>query len=273
MKKFIKLICITALTLGLVACSNGNSEPTEDNIISISATLNPHANILEFAKPLLKEKGYDLEITVLDDYQVFNRALDSGDVLVNYFQHIPFFDQQIQDNGYDIVNVGGVHIEPFGFYSNTISNTSELKENDTIIISNSVADHGRTLAILEKAGVIELDPSVNKQVALTSDITSNPLNLEFIEVKAELLYNALENNEGALVAINGNYALANGLKPLEQAIILEEGSADNPYINIVATKTENKDNPKVIALMEVLKSEKVKQFITDTYKGSVISAE
>lgn len=270
MKKFIKILTVLLLVSTIIGCTS-NEKKEDENIITVSATLDPHSTILEFAKPILKEKfGYDLEITILDDYFIFNRALDANEVLANYFQHIPFFEGQIAENGYDIVNVGGVHIEPFGLYSNEIKTISELKEGSTIVIGNTVSDHGRILAIFESAGLIKLNPEVETINAVTSDIIENSLNLKFIEIKPELLYTALSNNEGSIVAINGNYALANGLNPIEDALLLEEATNDNPYVNIVATKNGNQDDPRVKALIEVLTSSEVKEFITETYGGSVI---
>ena len=268
MKKLLLVLC---LVLGLVGCSNNQEE---ENVIKVSATLDPHSKILEVAKDILADEyGYELEIIILDDYAVFNRALDNGEVDANYFQHIPYFEEQVASQGYDIVNVGGVHIEPFGFYSSSIEKIDQLKDGDTIVISNSVADHWRLLAILEKEGLIKLDPSVNKREAVTKNIVENELNLKFVEIKPELLTTALKNNEGALVAINGNYAIAAGLNPLNDSIILEKGTSDNPYVNIVAAQTDHKDDPKVVALYNVLKSDEVCQFIEETYQGSVIVAE
>ena len=151
------------------------------------------------------------------------------------------------------------------------SKFNELKKDDVIIISNSAADYGRVLSILDKAGVIELDKNVKVQNATTKDIVSNPLNLEFKEIKPEILTSAYENNEGALVAINGNFAIDAGLNPTKDAVLLESASQDNPYVNIVACKKGNENDKKIKALMEVLKSDQIKEFITSTYSdGSVI---
>ena len=149
----------------------------------------------------------------------------------------------------------------------------ELKENDTIVISNSISDHGRILTILSDAGVITLDSSVTSVDATTQDIIDNPLNLKFVEIKPELLASAYENEEGALVAINGNYALQAGLNPVEDAVLLEDVSSDNPYVNVVACKSKDKDSDKIKALVEVLKSDAIKDFINEKYQGSVIVIE
>lgn len=273
MKKLLKLLVVTTVLFGLVACG-GDAGEEESKTIRVSATLDPHSKILEIVKPILKEKyGYDLEITVLDDYNVFNMALDNGEVEANYFQHVPYFEGQVADNGYEIVNAGGIHIEPFGVYSKTITDISELEDGAVVVIGNSVSDHGRLLTIFEDAGLIKLDPSVAKIAATTADIVENPKNLEFKEIKPELLVMAFNNDEGSLVAINGNYAIAAGLNPLEDAVLLENITTDNPYVNIVACQKGMENDPRIEALVEVLQSEEITNFVNETYKGSVVIAE
>ena len=271
MKKLLTSLLVILTVFSISACSNSSEE---DNTIKVSATPSPHAEILEEAKAILEEEyGYELQIEVLTDYYVFNRALEDGEVDANYFQHLPFLNNDIEEYGYDITNAGAIHIEPFGFFSKTLADIDELKENDTIIISNSISDHGRILSILDDAGIIVLDPEVEAINATVSDIIDNPLNLTFTEIKPELLASAYENEEGALVAINGNYALQAGLNPIEDALLLEDVSSDNPYVNVVACKTEDKDSAKIKALVEVLKSDAIKEFINEKYQGSVIVVE
>lgn len=265
MKKIILLICLF-LGFSLTGCQSSD----DANTLTVAATSKPHGDILEEAKDILK-KDYDidLKIEILDDYYIFNRSLDNGDVDANYFQHLPFFEDDVEKNGYDIVNAGGIHIEPFGFYSKKIDDISELKKNDVVIISNSVADHGRILSILDTAGIIELDDNVKIQEATIEDIVANPLNLKFEEIKPEMLTTAYQNNEGAMVAINGNYAIDANLNPVKDAILLESADESNPYVNIVACKDQNDERVK--ALVAVLKSDQIKKFINDTYQdGSVI---
>ena len=273
MKKLLTVLASLALVFGLVGCSNGGG--SSENVLKVSATLDPHAKILEAAAPILEEKyGIELEIEVLDDYYIFNKALDAGEVDANYFQHVPFFNGEVEANGYDIVNVAGIHIEPFGFYSKTITSINALPENAEIVISNSISDHGRILSILDKAGVITLKSGVSALEATTADIVANPKNVTFTEVKPELLTLAYENGEGDVVAINGNYAIQAGLNPTSDSVLLEQADSTNPYVNIVACKAGNENSDKIKALVEVLKSEEIKSFINSTYSdGSVIPAE
>ncbi len=270
MKKLLKGLLVLTLVGVFTGCGSSDDEST----LKVAATLDPHSRILEEAAEILAEEGIELEIVILDNYYIFNQALDSGEIDANYFQHVPFFNEEVSTNGYDIVNAGGVHIEPFGFYSKTITDVSELKEDAEIIISNAVADHGRVLSILAGAGVIELSEDVDVLNATTSDIISNPKNVSFKEVNPELLTTVFEEGEGDLVAINGNYAIANGLNPVKDAVILEQATQDNPYVNIVAVKSGSENDENIQALIRVLQSEEVKSFIENTYSdGSVIVAE
>lgn len=139
--------------------------------------IDPHAKILEQVKPILKDKyDIDLEVKVLDDYYIFNKALNSGEVDANYFQHRPFFNEDVDKNNYDIVEAGAIHIEPFGFYSKTIKSKDDIKDGAEVIISNSVADHGRILAILADAGLITIKDGVKVLNATVKDIATNPKN-------------------------------------------------------------------------------------------------
>ena len=275
MKKLLTVAIVCLLAVGVVACGGNNQDAsTDQKKLVVSATLDPHSKILEEAKPILKEKyGIDLEIKVLDDYYIFNKALENGEVDANFFQHVPFFDGEVKDKGYkNIVNAARIHLEPFGFYSKTVKSKDEVKDGATIVISNSVADHGRILAILAKEGLITLKDGTDELNATVKDIDQNPKNLTFKEVKPELLATAYNNGEGDLVAINGNYAIQASLNPTKDAVILETATEDNPYVNIVACQKGHESDDKIKALIEVLKSDDIKKFIEDTYKGSVIPA-
>lgn len=272
MKKQFKLLSGLALALTLTGCGNSSND---ENVLKVSATLEPHETILKEAAPILEEEyGITLDITVLDDYYVFNAALDTGDVDANFFQHIPFFEEDVKTNGYDLINAGGIHIEPFGIYSKEYKAVKDVKDGAKVIVSNSVADNGRILAILASEGLITLPENTDVLDVKISDIDNeknNPKGLEFIEIKPELLVTAYNNDEGDLVAINGNYAIQGGLNPVNDTLILEVANQENPYVNIVATRSELKDDERIKALVKVLQSDEIKEFISDKYSdGSVI---
>lgn len=265
MRKIKLLITITLLTL-LVGCGKAD----DPNTIKIAATSVPHAEILEEAAKMLEEEyGYKLDIVVVQDYVTPNKMLQEKDIDANFFQHIPYLEQQIKDFGYDFTIAGSIHIEPMGAYSKKYDSIEDLPNEALVIFSNSVSDHGRILSLLEEEGLIKLDESVEKINATVEDIVENPKNLQFkADIDASLLPQVYNNNEGDLVIINTNYALDAGLNPLEDALILE-GSASK-YVNIVATRTEDIESAKIKALIEVLTSDVLKDFIINNYDGAVV---
>ena len=276
LKKKLSFILVLCFTLILAACGSSEDSGSGDGDtkkLTVGASNVPHAEILEKAKPLLEEKGIDLEIEVFTDYVMPNKALADGSIDANYFQHIPYFEQQVEENEYDFANAGGIHIEPIGVYSKKYDNLDDLPEGAEIIMSSSVADHGRILSMLEAEGLITLQEDVNKVKATVDDIEKNPKKLQFkTDIEAPMLTQVYNNDEGDAVLINSNYAIDADLVPAEDAIALESPE-DNPYVNIIAVRTEDKDNEAIKTLVEVLKSDEIKDFINEEYKGSVIPAE
>ncbi|WP_457982610.1 methionine ABC transporter substrate-binding lipoprotein MetQ [Bacillus paralicheniformis] len=257
----------------LAACGSSSSEGDKDSkVITVGATPTPHAEILEEAKPLLKEKGYELKIKNFTDYKLINKALATKDLDANYFQHVPYLEQEMKENkDYDLVNVGAVHLEPFGIYSKKYKSLKDLPDGAKIIMSNNAAEQGRMLTMLENAGLIKLKSGIEKVDATVKDITENKKNLKIKnDVAPEMTAKAYEANEADAVFINVNYAIQNKLDPKTDSIELESPK-DNPYANIIAVRKGDEDSDKVKALMDVLRSDDIKKFIDKKYEGSVIS--
>ncbi|ADH98665.1 MetQ/NlpA family ABC transporter substrate-binding protein [Salisediminibacterium selenitireducens] len=266
MKKKIQGTVVGGLAVGMLAACGGG----DDETLVIGASNIPHAEILEFAEPLLEEEGVSIQIETYQDYVIPNEALHEGELDANYFQHVPYLESQIEDHGYDFVNVGGIHIEPIGVYSQDYGSLDELPEGATFIISNSVADHGRILMMLEAEGLITLADGAGISATI-DDIAENPNDFQFnADVDAGLLASAYENNEGDAVLINSNYALDAGLSPLEDAIALEDASLDNPYVNVIAVNAGDEDDERIQTLYSVLTSEEVRDFILDEYDNAVV---
>lgn len=298
MKKLLTFLLATLLLFALVACGtaeeedqasdeNNASEDTEGTTeesaeeedseateqepveLVIGATSVPHAEVLEEAKPLLEEQGITIEIEVYQDYVFPNDDLESGTLDANYFQHIPYLESQKEEKGFDFVNIGGIHIEPMGIYSKNINNLDNIEEGTAVIMSNSVADHGRVLSLLEREGLLTLDDSVEAVDATVQDVAENPLNLEFVtDVDAGFLPEFYDREEDSLVAINTNYAIEAELVPTEDALILE--GAESPYVNVIAARAEDEDSEALHTLVEVLRSEEIQTFIEEEYEGAVV---
>lgn len=274
MKKWLLVLLTLTLSVVLAACGSASDEKTEGSKeeskkIVVGASNVPHAEILEEAKPLLKEKGFELEIKTFNDYIVPNQALDSKELDANYFQHIPYLESQMADNGYKFEIAGGIHIEPIGVYSQKYKSLDDLPKGAHVIMSSSVADHGRILTMLEKEGLITLKDDVEKVKATIEDIAENSKELKFdTEYEAALLPQIFNNGEGDAVLINSNYAIDAGLNPLKDSIAIEE--KDSPYVNVVAVREGDKNNPAIKALVEVLHSKEIQDFILEKYEGAVV---
>lgn len=252
--------------------SNAGSGDGETTSIKVGASNVPHAEILEQVQPILEEQGIELEIETYQDYIFPNQDLESGEIDANYFQHIPYFESQMEEHGYDFANAGGIHIEPIGVYSQEYDSLEELPEEAVILMSSSVADHGRILSMLEAQGLITLAEDIDKTKAEVSDITDNPKNLQFeTDYEAALLVQMYEQGEGDAVLINSNYAIDAGISPQEDSIALEE--SDSPYVNIIAVRSGDENSEVIQALVDALKSQEIQDFILEEWGGSVVPVE
>lgn len=268
MKKIITLLSL-AFVLLLTACGGNNSDTEDASEITVGASSVPHAEILAEAKPLLEEQGITLTIEEYQDYVFPNDDLASGDLDANFFQHGPYLKQTVADTGYEIESIGDIHIEPMGVYSKGITSIDEIPDGTEVIMSNSVADHGRILALFEAKGLLTLDEGVEKSTATIEDITENPKNLTFSpDFEAAFLPEYYNSEEAALVVINTNYAIGAGLNPLEDALFIEGDESE--YANVIAVQSKDKENAALNTLVDVLHSEKIQNFITENYKGAVV---
>jgi len=276
MKKWLTLLLSAILVLALAACGNNDEENAgddkENKSLVVGATNEPHGMILEKVKPILKEQGIDLEVKVFSKYELINPALEDGSLDANYFQHIPYLDAQNKEFGYDFVNAGGIHIEPIGVYSQKYKSLEELPEGATVILSNSIPDHGRILTLLEKNGLIKLKEGVDKITATFDDIAENPKNIKFdYDYAPDLLPRIYNNNEGDAVIINSNYAIDAGLNPVEDNIAIED--ADSPYVNVIAVKKGDENKEEIKALVKALQLQEIKDYILETWDGAVVPVD
>lgn len=258
-KRFFVLAA--ALVLGLTSCSKSK------NRFKVVATPVPHAQMLEFIKPDLKELGINLEIVVTDDYNMPNRALADKEASANFFQHLPFMEEQIKQFHYPITSLAKIELEPMGIYSKKLTSLGELKDGATIAIPNDPTNEARALLLLQSQGIIKLDNSNNLQSTVLN-ITYNPKHIKFIEVDAAMLARTLQDVDAA--AINTNYALEAKLSPEKDALVIE--GKNSPYANIIAIRKGDENNPDIKALKEAMTSEKMREFILKKYKGAVIPA-
>ena len=237
--------------------------------ITVAASATPHAEILEQVKPILEAEGWDLEVTVFDDYVQPNLVVDSGEIDANYFQHIPYLENFNEENGTDLVNAGGIHYEPFGIYPGTKSSLDELEDGDVVAVPNDTTNEARALLLLEANGVITLKEGAGL-TATTKDIESFTKKIEIEELEAAQV--ARVKDEVAFVVLNGNYALEAGFSVAKDAVVYEtsDSEAAKTYVNVIAVKSGNENSEKITALINALKSDEITKYINDTYDGAVI---
>lgn len=269
MKKLTAAIITGALALNVLGVT---AFAEEDTTITVAASATPHAEILEQAVPLMEEKGYTLEVTIFDDYIMPNEVVESGEFDANYFQHIPYLDSFNEERGTHLVNAGGIHYEPFGIYPGTKASLDEIEEGDTIAVPNDTTNEARALLLLQDNGIITLKEGVGLE-ATVNDITENPYNVEIVELAAEQVARVAQ--ETAFIVLNGNYALQAGYSVASDAIAYEtsDSEAAQTYVNVIAVKEGNEELDSIKALVEVLKSDEIKDYINTTYDGAVIPFE
>ena len=278
MKKLFFLLTALVLTLALAGCGD-NAKPAANSgsnapaagaktTLKVGATPVPHAEILEIVKPLLAQQNIDLQIVEFSDYVQPNLALNDKELDANFFQHEPYLDNFVSEHKeVKLKNAGGIHIEPMGIYSKKIKQLDALPAGATIAIPNDPTNGGRSLLLLEKAGLLKLKDGAGVK-ATVQDIASNPKNLKFQEVEAAQVPRTLDDVDAAV--INTNFAIQVNLVPTKDALFMEDKTS--PYVNIVAVREGDEKRPEIEALLKALKSKEVKDFIESKYKGAIVPA-
>ncbi|WP_226037829.1 MetQ/NlpA family ABC transporter substrate-binding protein [Aquibacillus saliphilus] len=268
MKKILGLLSAVLLLTIITAC--GGDEETQalsEDKLKIGVTAGPHEEIMEKVKEVAAEDGLEIEIEVISDYITPNTALAEGDLDVNSYQHKPFLDQMVSDRELDLVDVAPTVNFPMGFYSEQITEVSELQEGDKVGLPNDPTNGARALILFEQAGLITLKEDVGANASI-KDIEENKVGVEFIELEAAQIPRQL--GELTAAAINTNYAMEAGYVPTEDAIVIEPG--DSPWVNLIVVRSENKDDPVVDTLINAYHSDEVKQFVEDNFGGSVVTS-
>ncbi|MDU1094824.1 MAG: MetQ/NlpA family ABC transporter substrate-binding protein [Clostridioides difficile] len=261
--KFKKLLCLLlclVLTLAVVGCSKAK----DDKKIVVGATLVPGGELLEELKPLIKEKGYTLEVKNFDDYILPNEALNNGEIDANLFQHEPYLKEAVKAKGYKIMAGKKLYVCPARLYSYKIKSVDEFKKGDTIAISNNPSSCSKNLRYLESIGLLTL-PKGDGLVS-PKDIIENPKGIQFKELDIAQIPSSLPDVTAAF--IDTTYAVPAGLDAKKNGIYT--APINDEYANLLAFRTEDKDSEKIKVLQDVLTSDKARSLIEEKYKGIVI---
>lgn len=245
----------------------GSTAAAKEVTLKVGASAVPHAEILEFIKPKLKEEGINLEVVVLDDDGQLNPALQEKQIDANYFQHVPYLDSIKGERGYDFVVTAKVHVEPIGFYSQKLKSKDEIPDGAKIGIPNNPSNEYRALVLLQQQGLIKLKDGLTTYEATPKDIAENPHHLEFVEAEAATLPRSLPDLDGAV--INTNIVLEADIDP-KSALFRED--ANSPYANVVVVRKGDENREEIKKLDEALTSPDVKNFIEEKYGVAVVPA-
>ena len=298
MKKLISATLAATLALSLAACGSSAStseaasseaastestaasseaaestaESTSDlagTTLKVAASPTPHAEILNVAKEILAEQGIDLEVVEFSDYVQPNLVTESGEVDANYFQHGPYLESFNEENSTHLVSVGAIHYEPFGIYPGKSSDLENIADGATIAVPNDTTNEARALQLLAAQGLITVRDGAGL-TATVNDITENPHNLQIEEIEAAQLPRTVQDVDFAV--INGNYAMEAGFSVGKDALATEDASSEaaQTYANILVVKEGNENDPAIQALLAALTSDKVKDYINETYDGAVV---
>lgn len=288
-KKVLLLALILALAVSVFGCANNEQKdepapseqtppeqtPSEDaklTKITVAASSVPHAEILAQVKSDLADKGFELEVIEFADYVQPNMVVEAGDIDANFFQHKPYLDNFNVEKGTNIVSVAAVHFEPLGIYPGKSDDLSNITDGATIAVPNDTTNEARALLLLEANGIIRIKEEAGL-TATKKDIVENPHNVDIVELEAAQVARVVAETD--FVVLNGNYALEAGFNVENDALTKEEqeSEAAQTYANILCVKKGNEETDKTKALIEALKSDKVKQYIADTYEGAVVAID
>lgn len=277
MKKALKLLSISlAAVLALTACggnsSNGAADAGEDRPsykVGVVGT-NEETYWLDVKDRLAEQEGIDIEIVVFTDYNTPNDALADGSIDLNAFQHYIFLDGYNRDKGTDLEAIAETIRAPLGIYSSKIASLDELADGATVAIPNDATNGGRSLLLLQSAGLLTLNPDAGLEPTVL-DVTENPKNLKIEELDASQTARAMDDVDISI--INGGMAADAGLYPQEDSIYLEQiTEASQPYINIIAARQDNKDNPDFQKIIKVFQTDETAVKIAEASNGANIPA-
>jgi len=271
-KRILTALLIAAvLTAGAMGCSREKKPAQSETVVKIGIAGDDVKSYWDVAAKTLEKEGIHIELVVFNDYALPNRALSEGDIDLNSFQHNAFLQNEIKNHKYQITPIGNTVLTFLGVYSHKIKSLDELKDGDTIVIPNDATNGGRALKVLESAKVFALDPAKGNTPTIR-DIISNPKNIKIVEVDASQTWRSLDDPAVTAAVVNGTFVHDAGANPTKEAIYIKpiDKTADKPYINVIAARTEDKDNPVYRKVVEAFQTPEVAKVILE--EGSSVPA-
>ncbi|KHD86779.1 MetQ/NlpA family ABC transporter substrate-binding protein [Heyndrickxia ginsengihumi] len=261
-------ILLLGLILVLAGCgskNNSDSGNKADKTVKVGTTSSevPTWNLI---KQIAKKKGINVQIVKFDDYVQPNLALDNGEIDINAFQTVVYFDDFVKQRNLKLSAIGTTNIWPMGIYSKKVKKVSEIKDGSQIVIPKDPTNLGRALLLLQKAGLITVKKGFNGSGGL-ENIASNPKHLKISTVEAGQTPRALDDAVASV--INCDMAINAGLNPSKDPIFRENAS-NKAYVNIIAAQTKDKDDKTLQEIVKIYHSKEVTDFIKKHYKGAAV---
>lgn len=263
----LAVFAAAALLAGCDGEKKTEKAPEEKKKIVVGITPGYSEEIMEFVKDEAKKQGLDVELKVFSDYVTPDQALAQKEIDLNSFQHGPFLDAFNKKNGTKLVSIGKTYLAPLKLYSTKIKDIKELKDGDKIAIPNDPSNGGRAILMLSKLGLIKVKDGVKASDLTVNDITDNPKHLQILELEAAQLPRSLDDTAASV--INAGYANSAKLDP-NLAIAKEDNTS--PYVNIIAAREEDKDNPTYVKFVKIFQTDAVKNYINEKAKGALVPA-
>lgn len=227
----------------------------------------PHGEILEQVIAPLEKRGIHVQIVTFNDYIQPNLALASGDIDANFYQHVPFMEEFNRDHGTHFVAVTKVFIAPLAIYAGRTKSLAALPDNAIIAIPNDPVNAGRSLLLLQSAGLLTVKTQGTEPPTI-HDISGNPKHIEVRELESAQVPRALPDVN--LAVINTNYALPAGLNPAKDSLFRE--NAQSSYVNVLAVNAGHQNDPAIRAIADALNTAELRRYILDHYQGALVPA-
>jgi len=236
------------LAIALAVATNAQAKDPKEIVIGTSA--GPYADQVRLGiKPILEKQGYKVRIVEFNDYIQPNFALAEGSLDANVFQHVTYLDRFAAQHKLALSELVKVPTAPIAIYSRRHKSLDAVKNGSTVALPNDPTNQARALVMLDHLGWIKLRPGIDPIRASERDVAANPKGIKLLPLEAAQLPRSLQDADYAFV--NGNYALASGLK-LRDALRTEKISP--AYANLVAVRTLDRDKPFARDLAAAYKS-------------------
>lgn len=249
------------------AANSGGQAASQRTTIKLGVTPSVSEEVALKVKEIAAKDGLNIEVITFSDYTQVNRALAEKQLDANSFQHTGFFENDKKTHNLDLVKIADTYTLPAAVYSKKIKNVAELPDGATVALAGDPANTARGLFLFQKAGWIKLRDGAGVD-ATVRDVVENPKHIKFKEMDQAMVLPMLGEVDAA--AVNSNFALAAGLNPQRDGIVAED--ANGPWVNLLAVRTAEKDDPVFQKLVKAFHSDELKQFINEKYQGSVLAS-